>query len=80
MIVVVNVTEPKVCPAERVMVSSEMPLGAMLPEVAVPPSALYATVVPAGRTGAGDAAVEAVYDCPPVETFFTQTAPVAEVP
>jgi hypothetical protein len=78
--VAVNVIVPKVCPAETVIVSREMPFVAMLPETAVPPSALYATVVPAGNTGVGVAAVEAVYDCPPVETFCTQTAPVEVVP
>jgi hypothetical protein len=37
-------------------------------------------IVPAGRTGAGDGAVDAVYDCEPVETFFIQTPPTTEVP
>ena len=78
MTVVVNDTEPMVCPAVRVIVSKEIPLGGILPEVAVPPSALYVTVVPAGSVG--DALVAAVYVCPPVETFFTQTAPVTVVP
>lgn len=77
---VVNVMVPTVCPAVTVIASKEMPFGAMLPEIAVPPSALYDTVVPAGRAGGGLAAVEAVYDCPPVETFFTQTPPVAAAP
>ena len=62
------------------MVSKETAFGATLLEVPVPPSALYVIAVPVGRTGAGEAAVEAVYDCPPVETFFTQTAPVDAVP